>query len=450
MRFSPSAILAVAAAAACSSLSFAQCTPHWDTTPGTPGNADGYVGAFFNYQGALVASGSFSGMAGVPGTNLLASYDRATNTWSSIGGGLHLGSSNGFGTSFAQFGTDLIIGGFFHDAATLPDTKSIVRWDGTAYHSMVTGWNPDGVNSVWSLCSTSQFGGPKVFFGGGFDSVNGQPAANVGVWDGTTATPFVTSMTLTGFNALVTQMLVFDDGQGGGPQLYIAGRFADVNGVAAKMLARWNGTTWSAVGTNMGNTIVTGEIDAMIAWNGALYIGGSNIRVNGALQQTAKWDGLTWTAVGQNPTGRVWSLAVFNDGSGEKLYAGGTQPALARFFRLEGNTWVTAGGGADNSVFKLLNDSGKLYVGGSFANVNATTPVHGVAVRIGCQVCGTADFNCDGDLGTDSDIASFFACLAGACPAAPCTATADFNGDGDLGTDADIEAFFRVLGGGSC
>jgi FG-GAP-like repeat/Immunoglobulin domain len=28
--------------------------------------------------------------------------------------------------------------------------------------------------------------------------------------------------------------------------------------------------------------------------------------------------------------------------------------------------------------------------------------------------------------------------------------SADFNGDGDIGTDADIEAFFRVLAGGSC
>ncbi len=28
--------------------------------------------------------------------------------------------------------------------------------------------------------------------------------------------------------------------------------------------------------------------------------------------------------------------------------------------------------------------------------------------------------------------------------------SADFNGDGDLGTDADIESFFRVLGGGNC
>jgi hypothetical protein len=64
--------------------------------------------------------------------------------------------------------------------------------------------------------------------------------------------------------------------------------------------------------------------------------------------------------------------------------------------------------------------------------------------------CGSADFNCDGDVGTDADIESFFACLAGTCPSLPCTSSADFNGDGDVGTDADIEAFFRVLSGGTC
>lgn len=67
--------------------------------------------------------------------------------------------------------------------------------------------------------------------------------------------------------------------------------------------------------------------------------------------------------------------------------------------------------------------------------------------------CGSADFNCDGDVGTDADIEAFFACLAGSCPpptTPPCTSSADFNGDGDTGTDADIEAFFRVLAGATC
>jgi hypothetical protein len=60
----------------------------------------------------------------------------------------------------------------------------------------------------------------------------------------------------------------------------------------------------------------------------------------------------------------------------------------------------------------------------------------------------SSDFDNDGDTGTDADIETFFACLAGDC--CPACGSSDFNGDGDVGTDADIEAFFRVLAGGTC
>jgi hypothetical protein len=63
-------------------------------------------------------------------------------------------------------------------------------------------------------------------------------------------------------------------------------------------------------------------------------------------------------------------------------------------------------------------------------------------------LCGTADFNNDGDFGTDQDIEAFFGCLGGFC--CPTCQSGDFNGDGDFGTDQDIEAFFRVLAGGAC
>jgi hypothetical protein len=64
--------------------------------------------------------------------------------------------------------------------------------------------------------------------------------------------------------------------------------------------------------------------------------------------------------------------------------------------------------------------------------------------------CGTADFDGDGDTGTDADIEAFFACLAGSCCETCYPGGSDFNGDGDVGTDADIESFFRVLAGGPC
>jgi hypothetical protein len=83
-------------------------------------------------------------------------------------------------------------------------------------------------------------------------------------------------------------------------------------------------------------------------------------------------------------------------------------------------------------------------------NGSATLPAAGVLAPPPPPTCGSADFDCDGDVATDADIESFFRCLAGTCPAAPCTSSADFNGDGDSATDADIEAFFRVLAGGNC
>jgi hypothetical protein len=64
-----------------------------------------------------------------------------------------------------------------------------------------------------------------------------------------------------------------------------------------------------------------------------------------------------------------------------------------------------------------------------------------------CCYC-PADFNNDGDIGTDADIQDFFSCLGGGCCDSCCTV--DINQDGDIGTDADIEAFFRTLASGSC
>jgi hypothetical protein len=74
--------------------------------------------------------------------------------------------------------------------------------------------------------------------------------------------------------------------------------------------------------------------------------------------------------------------------------------------------------------------------------------INGLIVPTPPAVCGTADFDGDGDLGTDADIEAFFACLAGNC----CTTcqSSDFNLDGDFGTDQDIESFFRVLAGQPC
>jgi hypothetical protein len=107
-------------------------------------------------------------------------------------------------------------------------------------------------------------------------------------------------------------------------------------------------------------------------------------------------------------------------------------------FRFTANVAPNANGNVSIGLFKPVTAQSTAVA------ASATVPAPAV------PHCGSADFNCDGDTGTDQDIESFFACLSGSCPAAPCTGSADFNADGDVGTDQDIAAFFSVLGGGGC
>jgi glucose/arabinose dehydrogenase len=130
-------------------------------------------------------------------------------------------------------------------------------------------------------------------------------------------------------------------------------------------------------------------------------------------------------------SGRVWTgqtgggtLSGITDRSAEMLPA--TRPTIYSFGEdSRGELYLCAGNGG---VYKLV----------------PTT------LASQCR-CASADFDGDGDVGTDADIRAFFVCLVEFCDGSNFPhLTSDFNGDGDTGTDADIEAFFRVLAGGYC
>jgi hypothetical protein len=57
----------------------------------------------------------------------------------------------------------------------------------------------------------------------------------------------------------------------------------------------------------------------------ALYVAGGFTRVGAmTVYHIAKWDGKTWSALGSGTNGPLWSLAVFDEGTGPVLCAGGT------------------------------------------------------------------------------------------------------------------------------
>ncbi len=136
------------------------------------------------------------------------------------------------------------------------------------------------------------------------------------------------------------------------------------------------------------------------------------------------------------------------------------------FFNGAYSTDTQHGTGASfNLQATLTYGMSTFYLESGFASASTDERINSIAVYVDPLIPGvhvlsasghdystpahcSADFNGDGDIGTDSDIEAFFACLAGTC-CSTCE-SADFNGDGDVGTDADIESFFRVLAGGPC
>jgi hypothetical protein len=134
---------------------------------------------------------------------------------------------------------------------------------------------------------------------------------------------------------------------------------------------------------------------------------------------------VTATSIG-SPAAYQWRL-------GATPLVDGTRPSGAV---------ISGSGAATLMISNIRPDEAGLYTC-LVSNACRNLPSNSAPVSV-----NSADFDNDGDAGTDADIEAFFACLAGNC--CPACGSADFNADGDVGTDADIESFFRVLAGQAC
>jgi hypothetical protein len=174
-----------------------------------------------------------------------------------------------------------------------------------------------------------------------------------------------------------------------GDYLYVGGYFdaaSDLD-IHTNAIARWNmvTNTWSNVGgPGFSKTSGSPDVYALaVDGSGNVYAGGDFSSVNGIpAQNVAKWDGNTWSAVGSLGTTNEKVEALLWHGS--TLIAGGNFANLHYIAAWNGASWSSLGGGADKEVLALAADSSFLYVGGSFSTVtnpNATTVcVHYIAM----------------------------------------------------------------------
>lgn len=218
-------------------------------------------------------------------------------------------------------GPHLYAGGYFGTVRG-EQFNSIAKWDGVSWKPLGTGLTAGPrYGSVYAATVFDDGTGPGLYVAGEFDSAGGVPAANIAKWNGSSW-----SSLGSGVDGTAYALAVFDDGTG--PTLYVGGSFNSTGGVPTGKIARWDGQCWSAVGTapfGVDRDIVSALLVHTDAQGSALYVGGRFASSDPTYPDKlalAKWDGTTWTE-NTGLDGTIYSLAVFDDGGGATLYAGG-------------------------------------------------------------------------------------------------------------------------------
>lgn len=386
----------------------------WDGTSwsGVGGGLDNDANALAIYDddGAgphlpvLVAAGSFTTAGGVA-ANRIAKWDGIS--WSPLGTGL-----NDVAISLLVFdepGPDppvLLIGGVFTSAGGMQANR-IARWNGSSWSTLGNGFDAP----VSGLAEYDEDGpGPqrsKVFAGGTFTTAEGIPANRIAKWNGLSWIGVGADMTTSGSYVNVQAFGIFDDDGSGPaiPSLYVGGTFSFAGGLSAINIARWNGTSWSAVGAGIGGSAVTSmrvhDDDGAGPHQPRLYVGGYYSTAGGLdASSIASWDGSTWATLrsGVGTLQTVHALEVFDDdGSGLEpafLYVGGNFSYAGTMFvdniaKWNGTQWSTLESGTNGSPLAMAvhdeDESGPLspalFVGGV---INAAG---------GIEVDGIARFN---------------------------------------------------------
>ena len=319
-------------------------------------------------------------------------------------------------------GSDIYVGGKF---TLVYDSKK------TQYANNIAKYNT--ISSTWSLIGTTLTGTPtnngtngtvntiaildsnNIYVGGNFTSVYDSTTKNVGYiakYNGTSWSLLGNSGSPTnnGTSGTVNTIAILDS-----TNIYVGGDFTSVydsTTKSANRIAKYNGTSWSLVGTtatgsptNNGTSGIVNTIAILNSTN--IYVGGvftsvydSTTTPTKNANYIAKYNGTSWSLLGTTLTGSptnngtngtVHTIAILNS---TNIYIGGSfrtvyytsavTPLLYtanRIVKYNGTSWSLVGTNStpgtmnNNGTSSTVNtivilDSTNIYVGGNFTSVN--------------------------------------------------------------------------------
>ncbi len=313
--------------------------------------------------GSDVYAGGYFTTAGVAGANYISKWNGSS--WSELGSGM-----DGNVYAVAGRGTNLYAGGALKTAGGIA-ANFLAKWNGLSWSAMGDG----GMNNSVVALATSD---SDVYAGGYFTTAGNRVVNYIAKWDGSSWSALGSGMS-SNVQALAVS----------GTNLYAGGEFtrATNNGgvaVTVNRVARWNGNSWSALGSGL-----NGIVRALTVSDTNVYAGGDFTTAGG--NYIAKWNGSSWSAVGSGMSlfGYVYALAS----SGSDVYAGGLFTWATNsggmavkangIAEWNGSSWSALGLGVSGTVRALATSGSDVYAGGLFTRAtnsgNITVPVNYIA-----------------------------------------------------------------------
>jgi len=240
----------------------------------------------------LYVGGNFSS-AGGTSVNNIARWDGSS--WYSVGDGFDAPVQ-----SIAVSLTKVYAGGqFTHSGST--SINRIAQWNGSSWSALGSG--------VDDIVMAVHVSGSDVYAGGYFYNAGGNPAKLIAKWDGSNWSALGSGLG-NGYSDVV--ICITSDGS----TVFAGGTYSD-----NKFISSWDGSNWTSLpssGIGLNNWVYS-----LVIYNGTLYAGGNfTLSAGSTVNHVAKWNGTSWTALGNGTDDQVRALAV-STAEGRMLVGGG-------------------------------------------------------------------------------------------------------------------------------
>ncbi|MBP6003578.1 MAG: hypothetical protein KA746_09115 [Pyrinomonadaceae bacterium] len=263
--------------------------------------------------GKVFAGGTFSNIGGVNASNIAVWNG---TSWSALGTGV-----NSSVWAIIVRGDDVYVGGAFTTAGGATANR-VAKWNGTAWSGLNSAILPTTVVSM-------SFMGDDLYVG--IPTTTVANPAYFSKYDGTAWTALGADLGDRGVSSVAVS----------GTDVYVAGGFTTINGFPVNRIAKWNGTSWSALGGGLPSpTGQFGGLRLASSGNDLYAVGDFTVAGGGPADLIAKWNGTAWSPLGTGLNAVASSVTP----AGGDIFVGGafttagcnSSPYFARYRK---NVW---------------------------------------------------------------------------------------------------------------